>query len=1037
MMNNKISKLTVILSAMMMLLMLSSSVTANQQIIQNDLSKNSLVTSYGLEYATVIAGKGTATLNRIVVHGGSASFPAAISPSSNGFKTAVSWQVAYVNNSGYDTYLQRIPSSFPDGLSLALLYPITMTLSQAVDQANIAATALEAKYSVKMHLTYSVGLTAKGYVFMFAGGNDTIASSVLSDVKGIRTGGFSDLFNAISVTNKPFGFAYSVLNYGGDSYASTWGYFVSPNGIVNTGTSGEYKISVKSIFGSAPTPDTIRGLSRVRINIPYPITTVAISPAQTSNPLPQVTSEAFWDVRSFRSDYTLPTAPDYTYTFKVGMSKTFPMVENHLSINQTKLNTQGTLEANFNLTNIGSEVANNVKLSFPLGKDFNRIVNANMSMYRIRSGITLNSTFTTNFNISVSSTIAGISNSFNFNFLSLDGWYYNSSGKLADWNTTTSYSIYSKSITGADFSVSLLTPDGAPQGAISAVYNYIVPALNAVSITTATDFPKLRTALRDSLPSTLSATFNSSLAAYYDKIPIFKLLPVNFTAVQRTVGSVNPINMTFLEATVPSIAAGASVNLQLQITNIPSASDNLAYMKLVKGTTSAGGISFNKLTLQSSPRNYNELMQYIFALENFSGRPLSFYTDAIHNPLGASVDAFITMGVMFTWQDAQGFKFFGLSNGQNIQIADDEAVIGATVRFKDNKQVYNVGDPITFDVSVFNTGNAAASDVKVHLVHAKLGRNWKLTEFDRFYTKSLGTLNANSNTSFSYTVPSANTFVGYHPVFAVVEFTSEKGQVAPTTTDFFDRGVTSFPYGGQTKEFTVSTLIGALLLPPTISLNPAVPEARIKLSTSSSTPDTSGKFTFTITAKNIGNAATDHAIITQFLPLADFTVTASSASKGTLSISTVGTDTQVLLNTSFAVGESVTITLSLTLKTSSGYIPPALIEFMIEGQSSFGTVAKFGFSATFSATIGSLLSLNTEAAAQEQSQSSATGQGSSSAYSSGGAVFASTSKGGELTSSTVTSKPGVSFVSFGWTPILAVVLIPVVSLMKKRKLIKN
>ena len=63
-----------------------------------------------------------------------------------------------------------------------------------------------------------------------------------------------------------------------------------------------------------------------------------------------------------------------------------------------------------------------------------------------------------------------------------------------------------------------------------------------------------------------------------------------------------------------------------------------------------------------------------------------------------------------------------MSNSQNLQIADDEAIVSAALTL--DKQVYNPGQSKIITVDLQNSGDIAAENVKVHLYHATLGKGW-------------------------------------------------------------------------------------------------------------------------------------------------------------------------------------------------------------------------------------------------------------------------------------------------------------------------
>ncbi len=1030
--------LTILATVTVIMMMVTSPMATPSQTVPN-LETTSVVTDIKLEYLTLTAGIGSAVYVGDYIYGGSFTYPSDFSTSSAGFADAKGWIIFGLNQSGIGSYLTRNPIPLPDGVSLQIAYPKSLGSTDAVAKAFSAVSAVETRYGISMTMVYGV-LTGNSYIFIFSGGNDTAVNQVLADAQASGSGGFSDVLGVFPTSGiRGAGFGLFPLA-SGDQMPIRGGFFVDANGLT-TNADGSLTMSTMNVLGMDVNGASDADISRIRLNVPYPITPLSISPA-TSNRLPHVTGTAFWDLNHPRPEYALGNgANDYQITYNIGMARQFPMVEGKLTIDQDLLNTQGILEFKYDFTNIGQATAKNIDLALPLGPDIKRIINSGLSLYRIKTGYELDESFSTQFNISMEVTnVPGYSN-VNFNFLSLDGWYVNSTtNQLADWNTSTSITLRYADLGLSTVNFSVIMPDGAPQSAVDAIYNYIVPAAQSVDLTSPTDISNLVDAVKNAIPDALNATYYAALAAYYEKVDLFQLDAGDFTIEERPVGKdQNVVNQTFLVANIASLDAGASTSLSFRVNNVPSQSDTFALMALYPGNTTAGGVTYKTLTLESKTRDYFELMQYLFALNDYNGMPLSFQIDPAYSPIpNVDANSFISTGLPFTWENAQGFEFFGIANGQNLQFADDQAVISTTVRFAGNQQVFTVGDDVTIEVNVTNTGNADADDISVHLFHARLGRDWDFVKPQNFANIDIGKLGPGESTVVTVTV-TANTFIGYHPVFAVTEFISEKGQAPPQVTDFFDEGVTEYQYGGEAKHYVTSTLTGGLLLPPDDSAKPAVPEPRIQIDTSSTTPDADGKFTYSITLTNVGDAPTNVTAL-QTIPTADFDLLSQSTSKGTISTFTFLDLTYVKLDsTSIDVGESITITLELQLKGDSGVLPAAMASYDMPGQSSLGDQPRTGVAAAPAKEVsgGSLFNLAASAAAQEQSEASATEQGSSSSYSSSGAIFAASAGGGEIESSSspgqVTSKPGTAFLGYEGLTALAMFAVPMALVVMKRR----
>ena len=1018
-----------LLAMTLVLLITSSPVAASTTLTSPVVSPDALDTSFSIEYLDVTAGIGNAAMVSLMIYGGSATYPAGVNPDADGFSQAKSWVLYGVDQSDYATYLNRAPIQAPQNLTLIISYPKTMTLADAFVKADAAKGAVETEYSTTMFLTLVNSVNS--YRFVYVSNSDVLAN-LAADVEAFSSGGMDDLLMASTITGAPVkaaGIGATTL-YSGDKIAFHGAFWVDASAITTSGTS--MTLSTMNIFGSDVNAASGYGLSRVRFNIPYPISPSSITPA-TSNPLPHVTGRMIWDLRHPIADYSLGNGADnYQVTYEVGMSTQFPMVENKLTINQTKLNQDGTLEFNYNLTNIGQAEAKNIKLSFPVGPEFQKIVSKNITMYRLKSGVTLDENIDLSYNISLNYDTSGVPGALlstveaslpqlDYTFLNLDGWYTDGTNPLYLNGSSTNLVLVdgtvSGSILGQAYSVgvqvAVTSSNGIPTMAEAAINDIILPALSGIDLSQGVSaLSDIGATVKSNMPQVLKKTFNETQRIAYDAVRLFDFNEGDFTAVKRLVGQddVSAHEEWFLETNVSSLPKGDSQTLKWWVANVPKNTDTFQTLSFSKGQTTEG---YTNVTLHSRVESYADVMRYILAVADYHARPLSHQIDA-SSPLAAldfNVKAFVSIGMGFTWEDANGFKFFGLSNGQNLQVADDEAVLSTTVRFRDNQQVFTVGDNITIDVTVVNSGDAAATDVKIHLMHASLGRNWQFNRVDRFYTEDVGTIAAGATETFSVTVK-GNSFVGYHPVFAVAEFTSEAGQTGAPVKDFFDLGVNTWRWAGETKHLSTSTLIGGLLLPAVQAAKPAVPEPRIEFS--SAFTFGTGTFTYDLTAKNVGDAETTVVVI-QTYDTSDLQLTSATATAGDVTTATAGTNVGVVTvsGVHLAPGDSVVITMEFNILSETGFfIPPAAASFEIAGESSLGDHARTGTEPDGGAGGSSLFSLSASASAQEQSQASATESGEYTAYSGSAAVGAAAGVGAGASSTDTVSNPPPAFAGF-------------------------
>ena len=266
----------------------------------------------------------------------------------------------------------------------------------------------------------------------------------------------------------------------------------------------------------------------------------------------------------------------------------------------------------------------------------------------------------------------------------------------------------------------------------------------------------------------------------------------------------------FMDMTHPGLNPAESDVVSFSIEDIPIATQKLPLPRLTIGEGPAG---YPNATLVSTEQNYEEVMQYVFQGFGYDGRPLSFKReDGFVQFLNTHYSGvYWSPGMTFSYEDPNGFPFFGVSNGQNLQIADDEAVLGATV--STNKQSYEIGETKTITIDILNSGDISAEDVKVHLFQTRLGRDNSIVE-DLWYVDSfdVGTVLAGGSSQVITTDDSLS-FLGYSGYFALIEGVSDAGQGPEVVPDFLNLGITQFDDGEEARHWVMSTMSGVVTLP--------------------------------------------------------------------------------------------------------------------------------------------------------------------------------------------------------------------------------
>jgi hypothetical protein len=715
---------------------------------------------------------------------------------------------------------------------------------------------------------------------------------------------------------------------------------------------------------------------------------------------------------------------DYSVQFTVGANYEFPNVQNEMVINQTKLNTDGILEVLFNLENIGADPATDIDLAFPLGPDFGKLIDENVTIYTINPLYDLDATFTASYTVKFTAPIVG----FDHAVFTIDGWYVDAgTSNPALWNPTTNYVLIDSTYLGSPVKLEIEGLDGFPQPFLDAVAADLLPHMPSLPLT-ASSATEIISAIDTHLWTVLNNTFGDSFNQLYLAEDKFIVDEGDFTLTPRTTAytAASERQEWFMEANDLTLAAGAKTSLAFRINEIPTSADQLALPYFTIDETGTYPVA----SMVSRIQTYEEVMQYAFQRLGFDGRPISF---GLEDDFSIGLDTYFANvygsdGLKFSWKNTEGYPFFGMSNGQNLQIADDEAVVSALVSL--DKQAYSVGDQVLIDVDLSNYGDVAATDLKVHLFHTRLGRDWDIWEHaDRFATIEYGTLAAQASDTVSYVVDEANSFLGYHPVFAVVEFTSEAGQTGPVVPDFLSSGDTVvFEAGGETDHFVMSSLTGGLLLADSNAQAPAIPEARVTMATTVSRDG--DDITYLITLKNVGTADTNADVLQTFdedaLELVSATATEGTVVQATDAVRVTG----ILLDP--AEEQSITLEFKV-ISNEETTIPPAIARYTITGESSLGDTVDTGVEITLTGSGGGLLGLSASASAQQSSQKSATQDSSAAAYSASSSVGAAVNTVANTEQQTVSD--GVGFIGPSVSETLGLMLVPLglFTIVKRRR----
>jgi hypothetical protein len=214
-------------------------------------------------------------------------------------------------------------------------------------------------------------------------------------------------------------------------------------------------------------------------------------------------------------------------------------------------------------------------------------------------------------------------------------------------------------------------------------------------------------------------------------------------------------------------------------------------------------------------------------------------------------------GLLFVYEDIAKRNYFGWSNGLAVQLYDNEAILKTTI--STDKVLYRVGDDVNVTIEVENIGDARASNVEVTSYHAFMRPGWQIGSIIEFHKASLGDIDPGQTKTTEF-MGKADTFLGIHPVFAAVDYTTELGETT-NETEFFNQ----FRYDN-----VMSNLINAIVLPPEEkdgSDEPSFPTPELDVSAelmSDGNLEVGDEIEVHITITNIGDEPTNIVAISYF-----------------------------------------------------------------------------------------------------------------------------------------------------------------------------
>jgi len=945
-MKNKAILGSAMLGLTIILLTISGGIT-QAQISATTLRSNQLADSLILiEDMNIVAGIDSAALVQLLLIG---SVSPSITSSSLFDSNVVSWYFVASDQDNYHPYLMRRPFRAPENATLVVEIRGTLSEEASLAKAVNLAILFASTYGVGLMWARAQLLDNGNFLYFFTGGMETsLFGTLLSEMQTDIGGGLITAISSSDVTSSPVkAMVIGEAIFEGVKHPVRGVYYVDEDAITEAG--GIYTLSTYNLFGTNIGPKIGVGMeySTVKFRFPYTINPITIDP-RPNNFAPQITGKMDWVLN-------VPWAPprparNYEVTYNIDHSRlaSVPRVSVNMEYNQTMLNEDGRLQMDYVVTNTGTETAENIDISYALGPDFLDFMASKPDLPVLQDDVTIDEGIYTEISATITLTPSGtLFDSvgmtdpmvFSQRVLVLDGWYVNdTTAEWVNYNYTNTEAIVKTDFASYVYGplsgdviteAKISSPDGLPQILVDRVIEFLLPIdLNDYPIYSPTDIiPQINNILGDYEAEAIDAVVAAGDDLFnllYTLIPMFEPDLMDFSFSSRDVGVIGEDSheQVFLNSTILSLAPLATETLSWALDNVPAKDMHFGVMGVAPVDL---GDPHPALMLSTVGQTGYDLMRLLFGAgdpgSTFTySRPISYYDPWL--------DMWFSGGARFSYQDPAGFEFFGFSNGLNLQVADDEAVLNVHVSL--DEVAYQIGAPVEVSYSIENVGNLPAEEVELYLVHGHMGSDWQIQDAREFWYDDVGTIGVGQTYSSTTADVYANSFLGIHSVYAIVFFKSDVGQnsLAYTEVDFGVPGLYAiFEGAGETSQAVLSNMDWALLLPTTEERRPAFPQPVLEVSVDADIiipTDSPWELEVTIEITNVGESETYLTAI-QFYNASEMEMISRSSTEGDI-IDAVHYGMGIIRFQEIHLlpGESVTIIIRWLFLTSHGCFVPGI-----------------------------------------------------------------------------------------------------------------
>ena len=535
-------------------------------------------------------------------------------------------------------------------------------------------------------------------------------------------------------------------------------------------------------------PKTNAFVSKFSFSMPFLANVTSVSPPP-DNVGGSTTGSFEWVLKFFSTivhDSFNPEIIYYPFSYDEFV---FPRIAVSNSYSDFLLENDGILNMTYAIENTGTDTAYNTTIIFPIPGDLELFIQEGLDVPVLHDDLQINETF----NSGITLDIQYSSYSFEIFILDIRGWYENTTTlSLERWLDNTTLEI--------DEYVTIESTNGLSEDLFNAVLARISPILEVGILEIATNWLYYEPILYDELQLAVNDAYNIVFNEFYWNKTLFKFSSTDFNYKN------SPLFGGYLECKIPQLGVNESYESFWTITDIPTSADRFGFFSVFPASTSLEDYT----VFQTVECDYRTLMLALFTSLNSAGRFLSIY-DSI-------TDSFVSLGSRYQYFDSSGRDYYGLTNGLNFQLGDDEAVLESILNI--NGTTYRVGEIVPFTLEINNLGTTGAYNIHVDIVNLRLNYLWLPTDMRVVKSFDIDAIEVGETVNQEFSI-NANSYIGLNTYVAVISFISDLNQ--PAEEIYIPWIDTTIPwiYSGETKNIITSTLTFGILFPP-ISLENAL-----------------------------------------------------------------------------------------------------------------------------------------------------------------------------------------------------------------------